>query len=412
MKHDKQVEILVELLRQIDAKTNVDAGVRYLMPTASYRDPDIAAREREVLFRGHPQLIGLSGDLSEPGAYFTFDDLGVPILAVRGQDGVFRAFLNACRHRGVRVAGAGRGVATRFSCPFHAWTYSNHGELLAIPQESQFGDIDKRCHGLIDLPAEERDGLLWVHPDRNGVLDLDTQLGALGEEIAMGRYGELVYAGESVIDKHLNWKLANDTFGETWHFQKLHAKTLGRLFYGDNLAYETFGRNHRFVFASRMIDQLRDRPKSEWRLKQAANLLYYLFPNVQFNVGLGGNVSLIRIYPHPEDPGRSITRVGHYFTREAMALMEQADANVDVVTPETVYERDPDRPRVASLAAAKEVFISTIEQEDYLMGESTQRSVASGLLPEILFGRNEPALHHFHRTFAEVLQMAGPQRVE
>jgi len=47
MKHDKQVEILTELMRQIDAKVNIDAGVRYRMPTASYHDPDIAARESE-----------------------------------------------------------------------------------------------------------------------------------------------------------------------------------------------------------------------------------------------------------------------------------------------------------------------------------------------------------------------------
>ncbi len=55
------------------------------------------------------------------------------------------------------------------------------------------------------------------------------------------------------------------------------------------------------------------------------------------------------------------------------------------------------------------MFVSTIEQEDYLMGESTQRAVESGLLDEVIFGRNEPALHHYHRTFAEALQLPGPQ---
>ena len=126
-------------LRQIDAKKNIDAGVQMRMATDSYHDPDIASREWSEMFRGHPQLIGLSGDLPESGSYFTVDDFGVPVLAVRGRDGRFRAFLNACRHRGVRVAGEARGKANAFTCPFHSWTYSNQGDLVAIPQEEFSG---------------------------------------------------------------------------------------------------------------------------------------------------------------------------------------------------------------------------------------------------------------------------------
>ena len=34
-----------------------------------------------------------------------------------------RAFINACRHRGMQVA-SGSGSARVFACPYHAWTYS------------------------------------------------------------------------------------------------------------------------------------------------------------------------------------------------------------------------------------------------------------------------------------------------
>ena len=409
MKHEKQVEILSELLRQIDAGKNIDCCEQVRMSTQAYRDPEIAQREWETLFRGHPQLVGLSGDLPKPGSYFTTNDFGVPVLAVRSSDGVFRAFLNACRHRGVRVAEEGRGDATRFSCPFHAWTYSDRGDLVAIPQQDQWGEIDKSCHGLKQLPAVERDGLLWVHPQPDGVIDLDAQLGPLAEEIAGFNFGELRYMGESVIDMNLNWKLANDTFGETYHFQKLHRNTLGQIFYGDNLSYETSGRNHRFVFASRAIDQIRELPQNEWDIS-VANLLWFLFPNIQFNVG-GGSVSMVKIYPHPEDPGRSVTRVGHYFSPEMLTLQEQAndDPEMTVSSADDVYEFEEGKEVLVSLEAIAEVFVSTIEQEDYLMGESTQRAVESGLLDEVMFGRNEPALHHYHRTFAEALQYPGPR---
>jgi len=408
VKREKQVEILSELLRQVESGRNIDCGEQLRMSTRHYHDPEIAQREWDTFFRGHTQLVGLSGDLPEPGSYFTTSDFGVPVLAVRGRDGEFRAFLNACRHRGVRVAPEGRGEASKFTCPFHAWTYSNHGDLVAIPQQDQWGDIDKSCHGLKELPAEERDGVLWVHPQPDGVIDLDAQLGPLAEEIAGFDFGNLVYMGESVLDMRLNWKLANDTFGETYHFQKLHKDTLGNLFYGDNLAYEIYGRNHRFVFASRAIDQLREQPESEWNFEENANLLWFLFPNIQFNVG-GGSVSMIKIYPHPDDAGRSVTRVGHYFSQEAIDMQKQAeqDPTITVSGADEVYEYD--EQSIFSLEAITEVFVSTIEQEDYLMGESTQRAVESGLLDEVIFGRNEPALHHYHRTFAEALQIPGPQ---
>ena len=50
-------------------------------------DPELAEREWNEFFVGHPQIVGLSGDLAAPGSFMTIDDLGVPILATRDGDG-------------------------------------------------------------------------------------------------------------------------------------------------------------------------------------------------------------------------------------------------------------------------------------------------------------------------------------
>ncbi len=402
MKRETELELLSELLGQLEAGRNVDAGVRYRVPTDAYVDPDLARREWHTFFQNHPQLIGLSGDLPEPGSFFTADSFGTPVLATRDDAGRFRAFVNACRHRGVRVANDERGSRRRFMCPFHNWTYGNDGALVGIPREHDFGPVDRTCHGLIELPADERHGMLWVHPQPDGHLDVNDLLGELADEIAEWRAGDLVYLGESVIEKRLNWKLANDTFGETYHFGRLHKNTLGQLFHGDALAYRVFGRNHRFVFASRAIDKLRELPEEAWSIDGTANVLYYLFPNIQFNVGRD-SVSLIKIYPDPEDPNRSVTRIGHYFSRDAIAAAESSE---QLITAENVYEFESRAEATAfTLEASMEVFDSTIEQEDYLMGETTQQAARNGLLKHLNFGRNEPALHHYHNTFREALNL-------
>ena len=401
MEHATQVEILKELMQQLDEGKNIDVGRQVRMPTTSYVCPDVAEQERRHFFRKHPQLIGLAGDLPKPGSYFTLDDFGVPILATRDKAGTFHAFLNACRHRSVKVAAEERGEKHVFMCPFHSWSYANTGALINIPNEDHFGEIDKSCHGLIELPAVEQDGLLWVHPDADGQLDVDALLGEeLAREIGSFAVADHQFVGQKTIDMKLNWKFANDTFGETYHFQKLHKDTLGRLYHGNNLHLKEFGRHHRFVTASVGIDSMREKPESEWRIEEGTFVLYHLFPNIQLLMD-PATATLIRIYPDPDSPSRSVTRISFYYTQAAIDAVEAHAAAGEQVTD--VYDREQSRGRMGGVETQFEVFTSTVEQEDYVMGEMQQRASETGMLKEIVFGRNEPALHHFHRSFAQAL---------
>lgn len=401
MQHETQVEILKVLMQQLDEGKNIDAGVQYRMPTDSYVCQETAEQEKRAFFRSHPQLIGLSGDLPEPASFMTIDDFGIPILATRDKQGEFHAFLNACRHRAAKVASEERGKKSVFMCPFHSWSYGNNGDLINIPNEDHFGEIDKSCNGLIELPAIERDGLLWVHPDVNGTLDIDELLGPeLAAELSTHNFANHKYLGQKTIEMNLNWKLANDTFGETYHFGKLHKDTLGQLYYGNNQHLEEFGRHHRFVTASVGIDALREQPESDWNISNGTFVMYHLFPNVQFLPNPMSS-TLIRIYPDQNNLGRSITRVTFYYSEEAIAAMEaERDAGVEL---KNVYDRDARGSSVGSLEASLEVFNSTIEKEDYVMGEMQQRAAETGMLKEVIFGRNEPALHHFHQNYREAL---------
>ena len=410
MQHATQVEILKELMQQLDSGKNIDAGVQYRMPTSNYVCPEVAEQERAQFFRSHPQLIGLSGDLPDPGSFLTMDDFGIPLLATRDKSGQFHAFLNACRHRSVRVANEARGTKSVFMCPFHSWSYANTGNLLNIPDEDHFGSVDKSCHGLIELPAVERDGLLWVHPDVNGSLDIDELLSPeLAQELASFDVSNHRFVGEKTINMRLNWKFANDTFGETYHFGKLHKDTLGRLYYGNNLHLKEFGRHHRFVTANHGIDAMREQPESEWEISRGTFVLYHLFPNIQYLVDRN-TATLIRIYPDESDPSRSITRISFYYTPEVIEMVEAEKAQGEDIGD--VYNYEGRQGMIGGIEASLEVFHSTVEQEDYKMGEMQQRAAETGMLKEIIFGRNEPALHHFHTNYREALGQPPLEVVE
>jgi len=139
MKKTEQQRVIQGLLDHLDASTNVDAGGQVKIPVSTYLCPERAQQEWDLFFQDYPSILGLAADLPEAGTFFTNTDLGKPILCTRDNEGRFHAFLNVCRHRGVVVEASASGKKQTFSCPFHAWTYSNQGELVALPREDHFG---------------------------------------------------------------------------------------------------------------------------------------------------------------------------------------------------------------------------------------------------------------------------------
>ena len=403
MKQAKQVDLLKTMLEMIDNGTAPDAGRLVKNPTSSYVCKDLAQREWDTFFANHPQILGLSSDLPEPASFMTSNDLGIPILATRDKQGNFHAFINSCRHRGAILTGEERGKQERFACPFHAWTYANDGQLLGIREPKLFGEIDKSCHGLVKLPSAEKYGFLVVHPRVNGRIDVDELLGdELSEQLDSWDFGAARYLGGSSVDYALNWKFANDVFGENYHFDTLHAEKFDNIFYSDASAFDAYGRNHRLTVASRFVDAMRERPEDQWNVSDAGIVVYYLFPNVQIEL-FNRIISVFRIYPNRNEVGRCMTRISHYSAPHIGT--DVADEVATVVDGATVYNADTTSRIEFTLESLKELIDSTLEEEDYFIGAKSQQTADSRMVEDFIFGRNEPALHHFHESYREALGM-------
>ena len=389
MQKTEQIRVLKLLMERLDQGVNVDAGGLLHNPSSVYVDPDLAVGEWNEFFKGYPQVIGMTGDLPEPGSFITRNDFGVPVLATRDKDGKFHAFANVCRHRGVVVEQEGRGKKSKFSCPFHSWTYSNQGDLIAIPKEEQFGTVDKDCLGLIELPAIEQHGFLWVQPDKTGSLDVDDQLGAeLSDELASWGFDQYVATGEETYETPMNWKLAIDTFGETYHFSTLHKDSLAPLYHGNVQCYDTYKRNHRMTLCTRGIDELRNYPEEKWQVNMGAQPVYYLFPNVQVSASTG-NMILVRIYPDGENPNKSLSRVNFYTNPKALETHSK-----EVLE----FERN--------------FFAQIIRDEDYWVAAQSHIGAQAAVQDHVIFGRNEPALHHYHQTYRDALGLEPLELIE
>ncbi|OHV57013.1 MULTISPECIES: aromatic ring-hydroxylating oxygenase subunit alpha [Frankia] len=350
-------------------------------PALAYTGQGRFERERELVLRS-PQLVGYRSELPAPGSYCTKTVMGVPVLLTRGEDGTVRAFQNVCAHRQAPVA-EGCGAAERFVCPYHAWVYDAQGDFVGGPGREGFPSTMAGKPRLTQLPAAEHSGFLWVglQPD-SGPLDIDAHLGELGPELASWDIGSWASVGEKVLDFPINWKFALDTFAENYHFATVHRDTFALITKSNCALFDSFGPHHRLVFPMRHITDLADKPEEEWEPLHNLVVIYALFPNIVLSVTVA-NGEVFRVYPG-SGPGHSIT---YHQNASPMDLTDEA-----------------------TRTAADEIFEyahATVRDEDYRMAIDIQKNMASGVRPELVFGRNEPGLHHRHAVIDEALAAFG-----
>lgn len=263
------------------AKTSDLANGVLRIDAQIYVDEERFAAERQRIFRETPLVACLSTDVAAPGEFFTFDDAGVPILVVRSRDGQVRAFLNVCPHRGARLVREGSGKASRFTCWFHAWTFTNDGRLLAAPEKNRFGPEIDDCSHLTELPAEERHGLVFVVATPGAALDLDAHLGTFADQIDLMGFQGMVPVTSTLMTARSNWKFILDTFYEGYHLSSMHQQTLAPNYRSDTHIYDVFGPHFRFVNVARDVEKfLLEEHEDDWPIDYRLTGANYLFPNV------------------------------------------------------------------------------------------------------------------------------------
>ena len=72
-----------------------------------------------AVFGGAWHYAAADGAGREPGSFVTIEIAGEPIVVVRGDDGVLRAFHNVCRHRAAQIINQPEGQVTKLRCRYH-----------------------------------------------------------------------------------------------------------------------------------------------------------------------------------------------------------------------------------------------------------------------------------------------------
>jgi len=193
------------------------------LPFDWYSDPAVLRLERERIFRRAWQYAGRADQVAEPGAFFTCDLGGVPIVVVRDEQRELRAFLNVCRHRGSLVC-EGEGKRASLQCPYHAWTYGLDGSLRAAPRSEREPGFDGSALGLHPAAVDAWGPFVFVSPDAEAEPLADT-LGELPDLVAASGIGldSLRFLKRASGDDYdANWKVLSENFLECYHCQIAH----------------------------------------------------------------------------------------------------------------------------------------------------------------------------------------------
>ncbi len=347
----------------------------------AYLDQERFEYEVERIFKHLPLALALGSELPGPDTYKAMDVMGVPVLLTRGADGAARAFLNVCKHRGSPLCEPGSGSAQRLSCPYHAWSYDTAGDLVGMFGAHTFGDVDRDHLSLTPLACAEKAGFVFACLTPGVTFDIDAFLGDFAPYVTALDLDQWHIFEQRTLDGP-GWKVAWDGYLEGYHQERLHPKTVGLNTIGNLMAHDTWGPHQRIVFGRKSLPKLVDQPEEEWDLDEHIRLIHSIFPNVSISGILGDYCLLSQLFPGPV-----------------------VDTSLTIQTVLCRHEPSTDEEREAAEQFSA-LVLQAVRDEDYWVGFQIQNALKSGATAEVLFGRNEPSLQHYHHAVERYAELS------
>lgn len=208
------------LLAELERSTeNVTQAVT--PPAELYTSPEVLAFEREALYAREWLCAGRVERIPEPGDWFTVTICDEPIVVVRDKTGEVRALSAVCQHRAMQVCD-GEGNDSKFTCPYHHWSYALDGRLLGAPAMERTEDFSKGDYGLPSLRVEIWQGFVFVNldPDAEPLAPTLTRYEPFLENYDLSN---AVCPGTFTLhDRPWNWKVMFENFNDGYHANRLH----------------------------------------------------------------------------------------------------------------------------------------------------------------------------------------------
>ena len=356
------------------------------LPSRFYVDPAILVLEKERIFRRTWQLVGtlsrscgqvngVAKTIADPGAFFTGEVAGEPVVVVRDQAGTLRAFSNVCRHRAGPIA-QGAGCRNVFQCGYHGWTYTLDGRLIGTPEVDGMEFFDRSTMGMVPLRCETWEQFIFVNFSPS-VPPLSEFLGGIPTQAARFPFDGLQPAERRDYHVNCNWKVYVDNYLEGYHIPIVHPGLMKEI---DYPRYRT----ELFRYYSQQLGPVKEVKPGETAERvyspgpgSPEALYFWMFPNLMLNI-YPDNIQTNLIVPLSHD--KTLTIFEWYFhNAQSEAVRERAKRAIG--------------------------FSETVQQEDMHICEAVQHGLQSATYDCGRYSvKRENGVHHFHMLLCEFLR--------
>jgi phenylpropionate dioxygenase-like ring-hydroxylating dioxygenase large terminal subunit len=198
--------------------------IRKSLPASWYYDPEQYRRELDAIWYRDWICVGREESVATPGDYFVAGVGDQSVIVTRNAEGGLRAFHNTCRHRGSLLCRQeqGRFRNGRIICPYHTWTYSTDGELLATPGRIESGGFSAADYSLYRVHVSTWRGFVFINLAGQPASDLAAFLGAEAGCLEHWPLESLRIVHRETRQLACNWKIFWENFSECYHCPRVH----------------------------------------------------------------------------------------------------------------------------------------------------------------------------------------------
>ncbi len=223
--------------RMLEADTNpqnISAALRRnsplppgpsLVPVRRYISREYHELEKAHLWNRVWQVAAHEDDFREVGDVVPYDIADKSYLVVRTGEDEFKAYYNACLHRGRKLRETRARGLNELRCPFHGWAWNLDGSLKQVPCAYDYAGLEREEESLPEVRVGRWGRFIFINPDP-GCASLEDHLGDLDSQFELLSYDKRYKMAHVAKVVKANWKVVQEAFMESYHVLMTHPQIL------------------------------------------------------------------------------------------------------------------------------------------------------------------------------------------
>ena len=217
-----------------------------LIPVDRYISREYHELEKAHLWSKTWQMAAHLDDFPNVGDVVPYDIADRSYLIVRTGEDDFRAYYNACLHRGRKLREMRARGLTELRCPFHGWAWNLDGSLKQIPCAYDFAGLKREEESLPEVKLAQWGRFIFINPDPE-CAPLADHLGDLGSHFELLPYDRRFKQAHVAKVIKANWKVVQEAFMESYHVLMTHPQILTGGAHDLCTKYDAFGNYSRAI---------------------------------------------------------------------------------------------------------------------------------------------------------------------